>query len=83
MFASCAKVILSLFPEKLHQWQASTPFKALDSECTAWKDDVYVIFCTGQVLATVENGSEEWPGALRGSGQRTLQCYGLYRLLQV
>ncbi len=34
MFASCAKVILSRFHEKLHQWP-SMPFKALDSECTA------------------------------------------------
>lgn len=33
MFASCAKVVLSLFQEKLHQW-LGTPFKTSDSECT-------------------------------------------------
>lgn len=47
------------------------------------KQEVYVTFHTGQVLAAVEDGSDERPCALRGSGQRTLQCRGLYRLLQV
>lgn len=40
-------------------------------------------FDAGQVLAAVEDGSEQRLRAVRGSGERTLQCRGLYRLLQV
>lgn len=42
-------------------------------------------FCTstGQEHSTMERGSWEWPCALCGSRQWTLQCCGLYCLLQV